>query len=100
MEAGRRTDDDAARSTRPSIEHWLADGYTPGELWNTNLLGGTSLIRLMIVVEGRTEEEFVKQLLITVTCASTASQAAVISPWVHARTPGRNVSRWIASPRT
>ena len=44
-------------------QQWLADDYTPGELWNMNLLGGTSLIRLAIVVEGRTEEEFVKQVL-------------------------------------
>ena len=29
------------RTLDPSeYEHWLADGYTPGELWNTNLLGG------------------------------------------------------------
>ena len=29
------------RTLDPSeYEQWLADGYTPGELWNTNLLGG------------------------------------------------------------
>ena len=42
--------------------HWL-DDYSTGELWQRNLLGGPSVIRLAISVEGETEVDFVNIVL-------------------------------------
>ena len=52
----RRLDPDA-------YQQWLDDSFSTGELWQKNLLGRTPVIRLAIVVEGETEEEFVKHVL-------------------------------------
>ena len=52
-----------SRPDEESLKHWLEE-YSTGELWQKNVLGGRSVIRLAISVEGETEEQFVNLVLI------------------------------------